>query len=93
MVTVAPTAELVSSLPTPEQETLLLTATADEVSLVELAMVRTTVATVPFEIAVELDPQRTHLIAPAPELQVTDLLAALPAAPTAIATLEKSDVE
>lgn len=92
MVTVAPTALLESVLPPAEDATVPPTATAEEVFVVELAIVRTTFATIPFEIAAALEPSTTQVRLPAREPQVSDLFAALAAEPIAAVMPEKSDV-
>ena len=93
MVTVAPTALLESVLPPPELATLPLTATAEDVFVVELAIVSVTVASTPFEIAVEFVPSTIHVRLPVRDPHTSDLLAALAAAPIADVIAEKSDVE
>lgn len=93
IVTAAPLAALATELPSPAQATLLLIPTEEDVFEVEVAIVSVTVATTPFEIAVELDPEMTQVGFPAVLLHMIDLFAALLAGPAAILTPEKSEVK
>ena len=71
----------------------LVSPTADDVFSVDAEIVSATVATIPFEIVLELIPQRTHVELPALLLQEICLPAAVAAAPAVTVADVKSTVE
>ena len=91
IVTVPPLAVVDSGFPKVSLVVGLLICTEDDVFKVDPDTARVTVATMPFESAVELSPHKTHVEVPGVLLQESDLFVA--AGPVAIVAEEKSEVE
>lgn len=93
IVTVPPVADTTSEEPAGSEASELISCSAEEASEVEFATTRDRVAMVPLAMPAEFWPDRTHVTEPVPELQSSDLLAPLPAAPVLNVAELKSAVE
>jgi hypothetical protein len=90
IVTVLPVVEVGIAKPGNDADTPLETWIAEDVSVVEPEIVKASVATTPFAMALELIPETTHLETPDVLLQLIDFPAAVAAAPAVTTSALKS---
>jgi len=93
IVTVPPVADTGSDDPVASEESLFVSVSDDDVSVVELDNASDIVATTPVAMVVALEPDSTQTMEPAPALQESVLFAPVAAGPAASVADEKSTVE